>query len=162
MKHFLLFGVALLLSFFLCIAASAGTAEDLSIDELLSAHEEIEIDDRMYALDAFIWRDFMPFCPPNGRPLIASVSVTATDSLEFPKSIDADRIWIVNGSDVWESGFSTEERTRHSSSNHLEKIARGGPKWQTGIKVDVVVRVIDGADNIYLLKASDQPINRTE
>ena len=28
--------------------------------------------------------------------------------------------------------------------------------------VDVVVMVIDGSDNIYLIKASDQPINRTE
>lgn len=146
----------------LCNATSAGTREELSIDELMSAPGKIEIDNRSYALDVFLWRDFMPFCPPNGRPMIALVSVTATDSLEFPKSIDADRIWIVNGSDVWQSGFSSEERTRHSSGNHLEKIARGGPKWRTGTKVDVVVRVIDGADNIYLLKASDQPINRTE
>jgi hypothetical protein len=51
---------------------------------------------------------------------------------------------------------------RHSFRNHLEKIAGGGPKWSTGIKVNVVVRVIDGAENIYLLKASNQPINRTE
>ena len=82
----------------------------MSTGELLSAPEEIEIDNRMYALDVFLWRNFMPFCPPNGRPLIASISVTATDSLEFPKLIDADHIWIVNCSDVWESGFSSEER----------------------------------------------------
>lgn len=162
MKRFLLFGFALLVSVLLCNISFVSADEDLSIDEFLSAPDEIEIDNRRYVLDVFIWRDFMPFCPPNGRPMISSVSVTATDSLEFPKSIDADRIWIVNGSDVWESGFSSEERSRRSYSNHLEKIARGGPKWQTGIKVDVVVRVIDGADNIYLLKASDQPINRTE
>jgi len=37
-----------------------------------------------------------------------------------------------------------------------------GSKWRTGIMVDVVVRVIEGSDNIYLIKASDQPINRTE
>ena len=161
-KHFLLFGFALLLSVLLCNASSVGAQGDVSVDELLSAPEEIEIGNRMYVLDVFLWRDFMPFCPPNDRPLIASISVTATDSLEVLKSIDVDRIWIVNGGDVWESGFSSEERARHSSHNHLEKIARGGPKWSTGIMVDVVVMVIDGSDNIYLIKASDQPINRTE
>ena len=102
-KHFLLFGFALLLSVLLCNASSVGAQGDVSVDELLSAPEEIEIDNRRYVLDVFLWRDFMPFCPPNGRPLIASISVTATDSLEVPKSIDVDRIWIVNGSDVWES-----------------------------------------------------------
>jgi len=162
MKRFELCVLSLLLSVFLCFAASVDARGEVSTDELLSAPEEIEVDNFRYVLDVFLWRDFMPFCPPNGRPLIASISVTATDSLELPKTIDADRIWIVNGSNVWESGFSSEERTRHSSGNHLEKIARGGPKWQPGIKVEVVVRVIDGADNIYLLKASDQPINRTE
>ena len=162
MKSLVLFVFYLLLSAFLCFAASVGAGEDLSADEILSASEEIEIGNRRYVQDVFLWQDFMPFCPPNGRPLIASISVTATDSLELPKSIDADRIWIVNGGDVWESGFSSEERARHSSHNHLEKIARGGPKWSTGIMVDVVVMVIDGSDNIYLIKASDQPINRTE
>ena len=162
MKRLLLFGFALLLSVILCNATSIGAEGDVSVGELLSAPEEIEIDNRRYVLDIFHWCDFMPFCPPNGRPLIASISVTATDSLEVPKSIDVDRIWIVNGGDVWESGFSSEERARHSSHNHLEKIARGGPKWRTGIMVDVVVRVIDGTDNIYLIKASGQPINRTE
>jgi len=162
MKRFGLFVFSLLLSVFLCFAASVGAGENMSTDELPSAPEEIDIGNRSYVLDVFLWRDFMPFCPPNGRPLIASISISTTDSSEFPKSIDADHIWIVNGSDVWESGFSSEERARHSSRSHLEKIARGGPKWDTGINVDVVVRVTDGSDNIYMIKVSDQPINRTE
>ncbi|MBC8550405.1 MAG: hypothetical protein H8D23_12240, partial [Candidatus Brocadiales bacterium] len=39
----------------------------------------------------------------------------------------------VNDSDIWESGFSSEERAKHSSENHqLDKIAKGGPKWSNG------------------------------
>ncbi len=41
-------------------------------------------------------------------------------------------------------------------------VARNGPKWGPDIKVDVVVRIVDRAGNEYLLKASNQKIERTE
>jgi len=144
-----------------CEYLKAGTK--VSIDELLSAPEEIEIANRRYVLEADLWRDFMPISPPDGKPLISQIWVTATDLLEFPQSIDADRIWVVNGRDVWEAGFSDEERPQYLSRKHqLNKVARKGPKWGPGIKVDVVVRVIDGKNNTYLIRSSDRSIHRTD
>ena len=131
---------------------------------LLSSPDKIEIDGREFILETCLWRDFMPLSPPNGKPLIALIWVTATDSLEFPSSVDANRLWVVfNDEEVWETDFSDEELPEEPNRKHqLARIARDGPKWGPGIQVDVVVRIIDGENNIYLLKASNQLIYRTD
>jgi hypothetical protein len=126
----------------------------------LSAPEEVEIYGRRFILETTLNRDFMPGCPPNGYPLIAIILVTAIDSLEFPSTIDADRLWIIKGEDVWETEFSNETIPPEPHHRHqLEKVARNGPKWDPGIQVDVVVRIIDCKDNKYFLKASNQLID---
>ncbi|MBN1695433.1 hypothetical protein JW879_08540 [candidate division WOR-3 bacterium] len=134
-----------------------------SIEELLDAPEQIEIDDREYILETYLWRDFMPVSPPDGQPLIALIWVTAIDSLAFPSSIDANRLYIVNDEQLWETEFSDEDRPVNPSREHqLEKIARDGPKWGPNIQVEVIVKVVDGENNTYLLRASDQWIHRTD
>ncbi len=134
-----------------------------SIQDLLAAPEQIEIDGREYILETYLWRDFMPISPPDGKPLIALIWVTAINSLEFSSSIDANRLWIINDELLWETGFSGEERPDNSNREHqLEKVAREGPKWGPQIQVEVVVRVTDGENNTYLLRAPDQWINRTD
>ncbi len=133
-----------------------------SIQDLLAAPEQIEIDGREYILETYLWRDFMPPTPPDGRPLIALIWVTAIDSLPFPPSIDANRLYIVNDELLWETAFSSEDRPDNPNREHqLEKIAREGPKWGPNIQVEVIVSVVDGENNIYLLRASDQFINET-
>jgi hypothetical protein len=67
-----------------------------SIPDLLAAPEQIEIDGREYILETYLWRDFMPPAPPDGQPLIALIWVTATDSLAFPPTIDANMLWVIN------------------------------------------------------------------
>lgn len=133
-----------------------------SIQELLDAPEQIEINGREYILETYLWRDFMPPSPPDGQPLIALIWVTAVDSLPFPSSIDANRLYIVNDELLWETSFSGEARPQNPNREHqLEKIAREGPKWGPGIQVEVIVRVVDERFNIYLLRASNQLIHMT-
>jgi hypothetical protein len=104
----------------------------------------------------------MPPSPPDGRPLIALIWLTAIDSLAFPFSIDANRLWIVNDDLVWETEFSYEERPKNPNRIHqLEKVARDGPKWGPNIQVEVIVRIIDVENNTYLLRAHDQWIDAT-
>ncbi len=132
-------------------------------ESLLRAPEDVEIDGRVFVLETYLWRDFMPISPPDGKPLIASVQVTALDMMGFPPSVTSDRIWIVKEVETWEAGFSDEERPQRPDGRHqLELIARHGPKLETGIEVDVVVRLKDGDDNEYLLRASQQVIHRTQ
>jgi len=95
--------------------------------------------------------------------MIASICVTAIDQLPFPGTVDADKLWIINGQEVWETEFSDEEIPQDPNRMHqLEKVARDGPKWGPDIYVDVVVKVKDYANfRIYLLRASNQYIGAT-
>jgi hypothetical protein len=139
---------------------SKPSGPSIPMDALLSAPEQVEISGRKYVLETFLWRDFMPFCPPDGKPLIALIWVTAVDSLEFPSSLDANKLWVIKDEKVWETKFSNEDRTR--CPYELEKVARDGPKWGPKIQVDVVVRLVDRERKTYFLKASDQWISRTD
>ncbi len=134
---------------------------NVGVDELLSAPEQIEIENRQYILESYLSRDFMPISPPDGKPLIALVTITAADSLEFPSSINADKLWVIkNPEEIWETAFTNEKLTPNYNYQ-LEKIARDGPKWGPNIQVDVVVRITHEG-NTYLLKASNQTIHRTD
>jgi hypothetical protein len=46
------------------------------------------------------------------------------------------------------------------SGNTIEGVARGGPKWEPGIEVDVVVGVTVGSA-FRLVRAAEQPIIAT-
>jgi hypothetical protein len=130
-------------------------------DELLSAPEKILIDNREFILETYMWRDFQPVSPPDGKPLIAIVWITAVDSLAIPAELDATRLWIIKDREVWETPFSDEDRG-HVPDHKLEKVARNGPKWGPNITVDVVVRVVDKRNGRqYLLRASEQYIGMT-
>ncbi len=131
----------------------------IPLSDLLSAPEKVVIDGREYDLDAFLWRDFMPISPPDGHLLAAVITVTATDSLELPPGLDANRLWVIDGNKVWETEFS-DWRNR-PRPYQLKKSVGGGPKWGPEIFVDVVVRLVQG-DRTYLIKAPDQRIGRTD
>jgi hypothetical protein len=131
------------------------------VDILLSAPEESKIQGRTYVLETYMWRDFMPVSPPDGKPLIAIIRVCTKDSNELPADLDIDRLWIIKGEDVWETEFSGQ--ATRPNPYMLERVAREGPKWGPNVKVDVVVGLVhDAEDMTYLLKASDQPIFRTD
>ena len=128
-----------------------------SLQDLRAAPEKVVIQDSEYALETYLWRDFMPISPPDGKPLIASVKVKPRVEITGTSKIGVTRLWVIKGEEIWETEFTDEE-----SATALEKVGRGGPKWGPGITVDVVVRVIDlKSDEEYLLKASKQEIRGT-
>ena len=131
------------------------------IEELLSAPEKIDINGREYILETILWRDFMPICPPDGRPLIAIILITATDGLPFPASVNADIIYVVNDLLVWEAHLS-EDPSPPCGEHQLKMGARNGPKWGPKIYVDVVVRIVVDENKSCYLRASDQWIGRTD
>ncbi|NET04683.1 MAG: hypothetical protein F6K09_34125 [Merismopedia sp. SIO2A8] len=133
------------------------------MDTLQSAPEQIEVQNTKLTLETYLWRDFMPISPPDGKPLIAVIRIKAQDSMEFPTSIISDKLWIINGQEIWETEFTNEEQiASNSTPSLLEKVARGGPKWESGVEVDVIIRIIDENNHTYLLKTSNQLINRTD
>ena len=130
-------------------------------DEIASAPELVEIASREYTLETYLWRDFMPVSPPDGKPLIAIVRVTAVDLEPFPEDLDADKLYVIYGDEVWVTDFSGERPPPGVPDHQLHGIARDGPKWGPGVTVDVVVRLLAGGET-WLLRASDQMIERTD
>lgn len=136
---------------------------DIPISQLLSSPDTITADGRQLYLATYMWRDFQPISPPDGKPLIAIVYVTATDTAQLPSSISTDAVWIVNNNQVWKSWFTNEPIAPSELKPYrIVKIAREGPKWGPHIYVDVIVRVIDRQGNHKLLRARNQWIGRTE
>jgi hypothetical protein len=150
----------------LLIAGCSGNpaAPDVSLEDLLNAPEVITIDGREFSLDALVWRDFMPGqWGSEGSPLMAVVYVTATDMEPFPSNVNADWLWVVKGKESWAvltEGLDPDDPD--VGEHQLGKRADGGPRWETGIYADVIIRVTYEERDTYLLRAADVKIERTE
>jgi len=129
-------------------------------DEVLNAPHIVYIDGNRYELETALWRDFMPICPPDGQPLGVFICAKEIHSRPIPDYLRCDYIWVINDNEVWQTIPTEYERLEDLTK--IQAYAGGGPKWKTGIKVDVVIRLKDSNLNYYLLKASDQPIGRTD
>ena len=123
------------------------TAPDPTIDELRSAPLVVTIDGTGIELRASLWRDFMPFVPPGGAPLQVAVRLSSTTT-----TVTIDRLWVLFGAETWDV---TPERSSDSW------VARGGPQWMPGSRVDVVARLRSADGRSRLVRAADQPINAT-
>jgi len=134
---------------------------ELSREELSSAPTLVRVDGKDLSLDTYIWRDFMPISPPDGKPLVAILRVRTNDGSSIPDGLKMPAAWIVNDSEVWDTLLDDEQPGPHPE-NVLELVARDGPKWGPNLAVDVVVqlRLADGSK--LLLKAVDQMIERTD
>ncbi len=134
----------------------------ITIEALLATPEKLQVEGRTYTIAAHLWRDFMPMTPPAGSPLMAVIKITAHDGLEFPPGLNADRLWVIKDrKELWETDFTGENRG--TEPNQLEKSAGDGPKWESGIEVEAVVRLVSVKDGkTYLLRAAKQKITRTE
>lgn len=116
---------------------------------------------RIGPADAVLWRDFMPITPPGGQPLAASIRVMAIDGGSFPQDITVDQIW-VHGPSVWETAPAEVRRSPAGDTppSKIEAFANGGPKWDPGIEVDVVIRLLSRGAT-YFLRATGVKIDLT-
>jgi len=136
---------------------------DIPINQLLSSEDTITGEGRQLCLSTYLWRDFQPISPPDGKPLIALIHIIPTDTAQLPSTIITDAIWIIYGQQIWKSWFENENPPPDPyHPNSISKIARGGPKWGPGVYVTVVVRIKDRNNNSQLLRASNQMIYRTD
>lgn len=157
--------VILAVSIISCCCTDQGTTlpPDIPIAQLLATPDSLVLQGRVFKLSTYLWRDFMPISPPDGKPLIALVYIETADTASFPQSISSDAIWIVCSGQVWKSFFTDEPRQPNPlKPNRYERVARDGPKWGPSVYVDVIVRVLDGGGNTFFLRASNQWIGRTD
>lgn len=128
--------------------------------DVCAAADRLEIDGQHFVLECHLNRDFMPISPPGGKPLTALIRLIEVDHLEINPGIDMTYLWVLKGCDVWETEFSDAERPPQPPYR-IERVAGDGPKWCPSISVDVVVNVVDGAGNSYLIRSRDVPIGFT-
>ncbi len=132
----------------------------LPVDALKMAPQTVTIGDQEFALETYLWRDFMPVSPPDGKPLTALVEVVEKNGSPISPDLELKYLWVINGREVWSTTFTDE--TLSSPEYELHRIARNGPLWGPDIEVDVIVALTRGREPISLLRASDQSIFRTD
>lgn len=155
----------LCLTFLLTISCAPSTnydvdesLEQISIKELLSSPQELTMDGLELDVEAYLWRDFAPISPPDGKPLIASITIESKDSEPLPENLDTDAVWVIYDNDVWGSGYSDE--LFKDDRFQIRKTARDGPKFDPDVKVTVVIRILHG-DSTYMLRKIGQEIVKT-
>ncbi|MCH8567138.1 MAG: hypothetical protein LAT67_02685 [Balneolales bacterium] len=134
----------------------------MPVPELMAAPDTLYIGDQALVMDTYLLRDFMPTSNPNSNSLSASLTIKTTDLTPFPESLTADAAWIVNIIDVWDTYLSGANTPPSQTGAHeLRKVARNGPMWNTGLVVEVIVRLRHTDGSTYLLRAPNQRIMRT-
>jgi hypothetical protein len=78
-------------------------------DELRTAPERIVARDQEYELETYLWRDFMPISPPDGKPMIAHVKVAELSGKPIASDLKLEYLWVINGSKIWATIFSDED-----------------------------------------------------
>jgi hypothetical protein len=142
-----------------CGGSSPTSPSRVGISELSSAPTRIVADGQSLTLAAFLWRDFMPISPPEGKPLVAVLQIRTDDGSPASVRINADTSWVIHDTEVWSA--TVEERPRAETTPVYEVVARNGPKWGPDIAVDVVVRLVDSTGRAFLLRAPQQTIRAT-
>jgi len=122
------------------------TAPDPTINDLRRAPLTVTIDGTGVGLQTSLWRNLMPSVPPSGSPLLATIRLSGAVT-----SARIDYLWVLFGDETW---AVTPERLAGTS----DWIARGGPQWTPGSRVDVVARVRTNDRRAQLVRAADQVI----
>ena len=102
----------------------------------------------------------MPISPADGKPMVAIVNIVSADSTVIPTNIDADILWVIDSMNVWETKLI--DNFNVGSVIQISKRAEDGPKWQTGISVDAVVRLVQNDSIYHFLKVENIIIHRTD
>jgi len=121
----------------------------------------VTIDSHDYFLDSYLWRDFMPISPPNGKPLISINWLIRADSSSIPDNIELKLQYVIYGDSVWIADYENE--THQTPEYKQEKVSRNGPKWGPNVYVDVIAKITETKTNRdYYLKRDKVFIIRTD
>lgn len=130
----------------------------LTLDQLYAAPDSL-IGMKLYE-EPGLGRDFMPFSPPEGLPLVAGIFLIATPPDSFPASVSDVYLWVIrDSSEVWSKTMVFELIDEARGGAHFY-VARGGPLWGPDILVDVVIGVRTSPTNVALVLVRGVPIIR--
>jgi hypothetical protein len=137
----------------LCVVYGCQTAPtDPVLNELRATPTSAIIGGQPVGLQVDLWRDFMPVIPGSvdGQPL--AVVVRLPDQIA---TVRVEHIWVIFGDQIWSAD------TEHVPGAQ-DWVARGGPKWGPGVRVDVVAQLREAGGREVLVRAADRLIQRTD
>lgn len=156
-------GVRLLLALVMLAAAcggavgSPGPSSSLP-PEARAALEQVYVDGHSYKLDVDLYRDLMPGpAPTPKRGVGGTIFLTPGSESDPPAGMRADRAWLVNGADVWETVPQPLQTFAVDRQHHLSLGVRAGPAWDAGSKIDVVLQ-FSTATGIYFIQHRGVPV----
>lgn len=146
----------ILFLFIFTICTSCQSTENI-YKKFSSAKTKINFNGSELLLETYLWRDFMPISPPDGKPLIGSLKIISHPKTQLEK-IKINEVWLVNGNNIW----STKSVEIRQYGLDYEVIVRDGPYWKPGIRVGVMMELKDQSGLKYLIKAENQLIRKTQ
>ncbi len=130
-----------------------------------NSSDTVKIDNQNLILETELYRNFTPGIGPinmQKRRLIAPVWLVNTDSARITQKLRVTKIYVVNNNQVWISDPKTNP-DKFTPEYKSFLISKDGPVWEPGVYVDVIISVIDLADNKEkFIIAGNQIIERVE
>jgi hypothetical protein len=125
--------------------------------EARGALEQVFVDGHSYTLQADLYRDLMPGpAPTPKRGVGGTLFLRADVQSDAPQGIRADRAWLANGAEIWETVPQPLQTFAADRGNHLSLSVRDGPPWDTSAKVDVVLRFSTSTGTYFIQKRGVQ------
>jgi hypothetical protein len=133
------------------------------ISELNSkSYDTLIIESNKFVLDAYLWRDFMPISPSDGKPMISINWLIDIDSIEISDNIDLIEQYVIYNDSIWIAEYENESSSTQPDYK-IEKISREGPKWGPKIYIDVISKVHDSNTNRdYYIRIKNIYVERTD
>jgi hypothetical protein len=133
----------------------------LTVDQLLAAPESLQIHGMTLSVSVGLSRDFMPSLPPEGTGLRAYALINGSPPGSFPDSMSDVYVWAIRDSAVWDTTmvFALDNVDGKGTRQYW---ADGGPRWDTGALVDVVIGVRTSRTEVSLVRFRDVLIQRVE
>lgn len=123
--------------------------------------DTIRIDSMKYILEAYLYRDFMPVSPPEGRPMVSLNCLVALDSTEIPRAINLIKQFVIYHDTIWVKDYEKDDYDDTTRTYQLCRVSKNGPMWEPGVLVDVIAEIYNSTkDSTYYLRALDQCIEK--
>ena len=129
-----------------------------------NSSDTVMIDNQKLILETEIYRNFSSGGPINDkdRRLVAQINIVNIDSNLITQNFLASKLYVINKDQAWTS----KPKIRHDEFFFKYKtyfVSTGGPEWETGIYVDVVISITDLTNNDEkFLIARNQIIEKIE
>jgi len=122
--------------------------------------EQIEINDHKFTLKTKIWRDNMPV-GEFYKDLLnegTDLMLVQDNGQSFSEQLSIEKVWLINNDIVWKPDFMSSGTIIKEDENTIMMLhsPEFPPVNDSKTTFDVIVKIKDNNNNVYLLKAADQ------